>query len=156
MGSLRVRLLRSLLLGVGAVVAIGCGEALSEDEYRREMTALCEQADEQIEDNQATSPLEVPDVLDEAIEFGEQNLDEIDALEPPEELSDDHDEFVAITERQLDRVRDAREQFDGPEGADPAEVFEELNAEIADDQGRANEIMMELDIEACLSQAPSS
>ena len=113
-----------------AAIAAGCGgggggSALSADDYRSRLNAICEDF------NQKQTEIGEPQNLEEVGQKGDEILDEFDKaiaevedLNPPDELQKPHDEFLDLGKQQRDilqKVVDAAKDGDEAEASREAE-----------------------------------
>lgn len=114
-----VRLLAVALLAAFGLAACDTGDdRLSEEEYRTRLVAECQEANERFETfEEEPPPEEFADVLGEA-------ADDIGELEPPEDLEEEHDDFVTA-------LRDSSEAFQEAADAPPDEQEEAMGQAFA-------------------------
>jgi hypothetical protein len=95
------------------VLAAGCGgggDRLTRDELIEEADATCAEFDQQIEDVQEPESLEdIERYVQEIRPIVEEGTDELDALEPPEELEDSYDDWIEATRSGVDRFDELEE-----------------------------------------------
>ena len=92
------------LAGVLTLLVTACGGdgdvRLSEEEFQSQGNAICTKYQEQLDDLGTPSSLdEIPELVDQALAILDKEVDEIGALNPPEELQSDFDKLLAATDR---------------------------------------------------------
>ena len=104
----------AFLTGAMGLAAAGCGgggDRLTREELIEQADATCAEFDQQIEEVQEPESLEdIERYVQEIRPIVEEGTDELDALEPPEELEDSYDQWIEAT-------RSGVEQFDELEEA---------------------------------------
>ena len=103
----------AFLTGAMGLAAAGCGGGdgrLTRDELIEEADATCAEFDQQIEDVQEPESLEdIERYVQEIRPIVEEGTDELDALEPPEELEDSYDDWIEATRSGVDRFDELEE-----------------------------------------------
>jgi hypothetical protein len=145
--------MRSALVALGAclVLAAGCGGDDDgdgdSDAFRAEANAICADYEEKI----AMIP-PPQDALDEwaaiAADIGdllEAGVNELDALEPPGDLGDSYDEWLALKRRSLEATRDLQEAG----AAANQELISEALDSLEESEREADEIAAELGLDEC-------
>jgi ribosomal protein L16 Arg81 hydroxylase len=102
----RLRTMRAALvalLGLVVLLAAACGgggggggDRLTKGEFQDRANAICDKYQQQL--NALDSPTsldEIPDLVDQALQILNKEIDEISALNPPEELQSQFDELIA-------------------------------------------------------------
>jgi hypothetical protein len=140
------------LVGVLILLATGCGgdgEArLSEREFQTQANAICAKYDKQLKAiGSPTSIEEIPDLVDQALVILDKEIDEISALNPPEELQSDFDKMLAATDRTKAAATDLSEAAKAGDQAAVQKALEEGNA-ASDD---ADELAANLGLTDCNS-----
>lgn len=102
----RIRLVRAMVCVVALALGAGCGGA--DDDYEQQFEdALAPFAEEtpaiQTELAQARTPADFADPLSRQLGLQNEALEELENLEPPDEVADLHDEYVTA----LREARDA-------------------------------------------------
>jgi len=143
------------VLAVGAVGAAlglaGCGgdERLSADEFRERGNAICQKYEKQIEAIPTPTSLgDIPEYVDEAIPIVEQEIEELKALEPPEENQETFDQMIAEAEKAAAVGPELREAAEANDRAEIERVLDEGNA-AAD---RADERAQALGLNDCVDE----
>jgi hypothetical protein len=133
-----------LLAAVAAAAVAGCGgddnEALTYDGFIEAANGVCQTAESSI--NQASegltgNPKRDLEIYDELIPALEDATDAIGDLDPPEELQDPYNDFVAATDAQLDGARDAQAAAEAGDTAEYQRILEDIQpyADDADEAG---------------------
>ena len=94
------------LVGVLLLLATACGGGggssarLSKQEFQTQANAICAKYDKQLKAiGSPTSIDEIPDLVDQVLAILDKEIDEVSALNPPEELQGDFDKMLAATDR---------------------------------------------------------
>ena len=92
------------LVGVLALLAAGCGgggeEPLSEAEFQSQANAICAKYEKQLNAlGTPSSTDEIPDLVQQALVILNKEIDEIAALNPPDELQSDFDKMIAASNK---------------------------------------------------------
>jgi hypothetical protein len=92
------------LAGVLILLVAACGGGgdarLSEEEFQSQANAICAKYQKQLDELGTPSSLdEIPELVDQALAILNKEVDEIDALNPPQELQSDVDKLLAATDR---------------------------------------------------------
>ena len=137
-------------MGTCLVLAAGCGGddgGGDTDAFRAEANAICAGYEEKI----ATIP-PPQEALDEwaaiAADIGDQletGVNELDALQPPGDLGERYDEWLALKRESLSATRDLQEAG----AAANQELISEALDRIEQNEGRADEIAAELGLDEC-------
>lgn len=92
------------LAGVLTLLVAACGGGgdarLSEEEFQSQANAICAKYQKQLDALGTPASLdEIPELVDQALAILNKEVDEIDALNPPQELQSDVDKLLAATDR---------------------------------------------------------
>ena len=139
----------TVLGAMSLVVAGGCGgggDELSREELISQGDAICERYEER------SAEVEEPEGPDDLERFVEETraliadgVDELDDLEPPEELADEYESWIAQNEENLELLDDLREAAAENDEARVAGILEE-----AEQKGeRADELAREMGFRDC-------
>lgn len=140
------RLLLPLLAAVLALAACGGDDRLSRDEYIARADEICADIEQRGEALQ--EPESVEDVrrfIDQARPLLQEGIDDLRALEPPEDLQGPHDSMVDAAAGglpALDRLAEAAEQED-------EEAFNAAVEEITRADEESSRIAGEMGMKAC-------
>ncbi len=134
------------VLCVGACVLAGCGdddEALSEQEFLEQGNAICAAGNERLdaafedldleEGQEPTAEQMATLVVDEFIPDVQSQIDDVRALQPPDELADAVDEF-------LDNAQATLDDLEQQAADDPSVLFTDDEDPFAEVNAQANEI----------------
>jgi len=103
----------AFLTGAMGLVAAGCGGGsgrLTREELIEEADATCAEFDRQIEDVQEPESLDdIERYVQEIRPIVEEGTNELDDLEPPEELEDEYDDWIEATRSAVDRFDELEE-----------------------------------------------
>jgi hypothetical protein len=121
------------LAGVLVLLAAGCGGGgggrLSKDDFQSQANAICAKYQKQIDAIGAPSSLdEIPDLISQILPILNKEIDEISALDPPEELQSDFDKMLAATDRTKAAADDLSEAAKAGDQAAVQKALEEGNA----------------------------
>lgn len=126
---LRSPALLAAILVLAACGGDGGGDRLSAEEYRQQANEICAEA------NTDLRALQIPDSLDELDAFVadakpivDRALEDLDDLEPPQELDGDHDRWVDQNRRMAEALDDLTDAS-LPEVSAKAQEFGRLNQE---------------------------
>lgn len=94
------------LVGGFALLAAACGggdgggDRLTKAEFQSQANAICAKYQDQLDAlDTPTSIEEIPDLVDQALAILDKEIDEIAALNPPEELQGDFDKMLAASDK---------------------------------------------------------
>jgi len=103
----------AFLTGAIGLAAAGCGgdgDRLTREELIEEADATCAEFDQQIEEIQEPEGLEdLERYVQEIRPIVEEGTDELDALEPPEELEEEYDDWIEATRSGVGRFDELEE-----------------------------------------------
>jgi hypothetical protein len=140
------------ILSAAALIA-GCGgsddsDRLSADELRTQADAICAEYDT------ATDAIAAPTDEAGAVPFLEQSrdamrdaLEQLRALEPPEDLQASWDRALALQQEQLDAAEEAISRIEGGESAE--DVLDELGPQLEQRSNELSAIADELGLTVC-------
>ena len=138
------------IVGAGLVLAGGCGGddgGEDSDAFRAEANAICTDYEEKIA--VIPPPQEAPDewaaIAADIGDFLETGINELDALEPPDDLGDRYDEWLALKRESLSATRDLQEAG----AAANQELISEALDRIEQNEAGADEIATELGLDEC-------
>lgn len=124
----------SLLVALFASAAlVGCGgddnEALTYDGFAAAANELCVEVETEIDaiagDLTGEAEADAP-VFDELVPALEDATNRLSELEPPEELQDAYDDFLATAETQLEGARDAQTAAEAGDTDEYRRILEDL------------------------------
>jgi hypothetical protein len=121
----------------------GGGDSADADRYRAQADTICRRFEEQTAAlGSPASSEEAPAFLDEGITITRDRLEELQALEPPEELRAAHDAAMDLLAEQIATLEELLEAINGGEAPDAAAArlapeLDRLESEVAD---RAREL----------------
>jgi hypothetical protein len=142
----------AVLAGVALAIA-GCGggggdSALSADEYRDAADEICRAFEARTDAlDEPASEEGVVDFLEAGLEINREQLSELRDLNPPEDLSETHDEAMGFLDEQLSGIQEATDRI--KDGEDAATVIDDLTPEIDAAQEKADEKAAELGLGVC-------
>jgi hypothetical protein len=142
------------LVGVLLLLATACGGGggggarLSKQEFQTQANAICAKYDKQLQAiGSPTSIDEIPDLVDQILVIVDKEIDEVSALNPPEELQSDFDKMLAATDRTKAAAADLSEAAKAGDQAAVQQALEEGNAASRD----ADELAAKLGLTDCNS-----
>jgi hypothetical protein len=101
------------LTGAIGFAAAGCGggdDRLTREELVEEADATCAEFDQRVDEVDEPESLDdIERYVQEIRPIVEEGTDELDALEPPEELQDEYDDWIAATRSGVDRFDELEE-----------------------------------------------
>ncbi len=138
------------LCAVLVATACGGGDRLSREEYIHQADAICKRYEGKLRRyegrlDQASSPKELAQVIDDAIPTVEDGIGELRDLEPPESLEQRVTDWLEVNDKNvetLERLRDAAKE--GNPGK-LQEIVERGN----ENERRADELASEIGLDAC-------
>jgi hypothetical protein len=102
----------AFLTGAMGLAAAGCGgdDRLTREELVEEADETCADFDQRIEEvGEPESPEDIERYVQEIRPIVEEGTDELDALQPPEELEDDYDQWIQETRSAIDMFDELEE-----------------------------------------------
>lgn len=138
-------------LSICAVALAACGgdDSLSAEEYRAQGNAACDRYERDV------GALEQPQSVDEVPEYAEQAaarltelIDELDALAPPDDLADGHEELVGLGRDSTAKLEELQAVADG----EPEELQQVLE-QASELDGQSDALARELGLDACADQS---
>ncbi len=119
----------AFLTGAMGLAAAGCGggdDRLTREELIEEADATCADFDRQIEEIDEPESLDdIERYVQEIRPIVEEGTDELDALEPPEELRDEYDQWIEETRSAIDRFNELEEAAASGDEQRIQEVFQD-------------------------------
>jgi hypothetical protein len=138
----------AFLTGAMGLAAAGCGgdDRLTREELVEEADATCADFDQRIEEvDEPESPEDIERYVQEIRPIVEEGTDELDALEPPEDLEDEYDRWIEET-------RSAIESFDELEEAAASgdeQRIQEVLRDVGEGGDEADQLAQELGFQEC-------
>jgi hypothetical protein len=140
------------LVGLLFLLAAGCGggggggDRLSKEEFQSQANAICAKYQEQIKAvGNPTSLEEIPDLVDKILVILNKELDEVSALNPPEELQGRFDAMLAAAD---DTKQAADDLSAAAQSGDAAAVQDALEAGNAASD-KADQLAVGLGLDSC-------
>ena len=139
----------AFLTGAMGLAAAGCGggsDRLTREELIEEADATCAEFDQQIED--VPEPESLDDIeryVQEIRPIVEEGTDELDALEPPEELEDEYADWIEATRSGVDRIDELE---DAAASGDEQRIQEVLQG-AGEGGDEANRLAQEIGLQEC-------
>jgi hypothetical protein len=146
-----VRRKLAILLGILALTLAACGggggsgsgggSALSAAEFRQQADGICAKYEQKLNDiGQPTSASELGTFVDKAVPLIEQGNNELQKLEPPNELAADWDRAMAIQDENLKKTKDLQDAVHKNDQAAVQKLFIDLGSNQAESQRLAAKI----------------
>ena len=128
-----MRVSAAALLGVLVLLAAGCGgggeESLSKTEFQSQANAICAKYEKQLNALGAPSSIdEIPDLVQQALVILNKEIDEIAALNPPDELQSDFDKLIAASNKTKAAANDLSAAAKSGDQAAVQQALEDGNA----------------------------
>ena len=144
-----VLVLLAFLTGAMALAAAGCGgggDRLTREELIDEADATCAEFDQRVEEVDEPESLDdIERYVQEIRPIVEEGTDELDALEPPEELQDEYDDWIAATRSGVDRFDELEE---AAASGDEQRIQEVLQG-AGEGGDEANRLAQEIGLQEC-------
>jgi hypothetical protein len=139
----------AFLIGAMGLAAAGCGggtDRLSREELIEEADATCAEFDQRVEEVDEPESLDdIERYVQEIRPIVEEGTDELDALEPPEELQDEYDDWIAATRSGVDRFDELEE---AAASGDEQRIQEVLQG-AGEGGDEANRLAQEIGLQEC-------
>ena len=139
------------LVGVLVLLATGCGGGgsgarLSKEDFQSQANAICDKYQKQLNALPTPTSLdEIPDLVDQALGILNKEIDEIAALNPPEEFQGQFDAMLA----ESDKTKQAADDLSAAaKSGDQGAVQKALDAGNAA-SNRADQIATQLGLDSC-------
>jgi hypothetical protein len=138
------------LVGVLVLLATGCGGSsggrLSKEDFQTQANAVCDRYQKQLDALATPTTLdEIPDLVDQALSILEKEVDEISALNPPEELQSQFDAMLAESDKTKQAASDLSEAAKSGDRAGVQKALDEGNAASA----KADQLAGQLGLDSC-------
>jgi type IV secretory pathway VirB10-like protein len=136
----RAGLLLLAIVALAGLVACGDDEP-TKDEVIEQADEICKDAEEDIEEIQDVPADELGQAFEEGGERAQEAVDDLKAIEVPDEDKDTWDDFIEESEKQPEYFEDAQQAFEEGDNARVDEIAaesreaEEEAAELAEDYG---------------------
>ena len=137
------------LVGALVLLATGCGggsDRLSKEDFQTQANAICAKYQKQVRVLGSPTTLdEVPDFVDKALEILNKEIDEISALNPPEELQSQFDAMLAASDKTKQAADDLSAAAKASDQAAVQKALQEGNAASA----QADKFARQLSLDSC-------
>jgi hypothetical protein len=134
-------------LTIGAAACGGGSDTLSEDDYINELEDICSRADGDLRDIEDPEDFRaIVDAADDAISITSDAIDDINELEPPDDLEGDHEDFVAALEDVVSGFEELRDAADDED----EEALSQAGENIAEASADADNVAEDLDADDCI------
>jgi hypothetical protein len=144
-----VLVLLAFLTGAMGLAAAGCGggsDRLTREELIEEADATCAEFDQRVEEVDEPESLDdIERYVQEIRPIVEEGTDELEALEPPEELQDEYDDWIAATRSGVDRFDELEE---AAASGDEQRIQEVLQG-AGEGGDEANRLAQEIGLQEC-------
>jgi hypothetical protein len=148
----RSRLLLALL---GSLLLVACGgeDTLTTNEYRTQARQICQDADratESVEEPTRATSEAIVDYFRRLLRANERSTRRFESLEPPEELSDAHQDALKANRDGVAEVRRVIRELEG--GGDPREVLTGAQTRLERLSGDAADAARRLGVPECADE----
>jgi hypothetical protein len=140
------------LVGVLVLLVTACGGGggsdarLSKEEFQSQANAICDKYQKQLQQLKTPTNLdEIPDLVDQALAILNKEIDEISALNPPQELQSQFDDMIAASDKTKAAADDLSAAAKSGDQAAVQKALEEGNAA----SKQADEFAGELGLDSC-------
>jgi hypothetical protein len=122
------------LVGVSVLLAAGCGGGgssarLSQEEFQSQANAICAKYQAQLKALGNPSSIdEIPGLVDQALAILNKEVEEIAALNPPEDMQSDFDKMIAASDKTKAAANDLSAAAKAGDQAAVQKALEEGNA----------------------------
>jgi hypothetical protein len=149
-----VRAAPGLPLFCVVLALVGCGGdgggQLSREDYVRQANEICDRFEDRLREaeqrvGEAETTEELGQVIDEALPTVREGFDELEALEPPDELQRDVDEWNRLNDESLEQLEELRDAANAGDESRLREIAEEGGE--TDD--RSNEVARRIGADRC-------
>ncbi|MGH2980435.1 MAG: hypothetical protein ACRDKV_00130 [Solirubrobacterales bacterium] len=147
----RTARLAAVIAGAAAVAAIaGCGgdSPVSEQEFRSEVSRVCRDIEQQLDQIQETTPItagQAETQAEAAVELSEQALGNLRQIDPPEELEPAFDRYLSQRERAIGFIEEAREAAADKD----SDAYARAKRQLAAGQPLRRELALRLELRRC-------
>jgi hypothetical protein len=140
------------LVGVFVLVLAACGGGgdsgarLSKAEFQSQANAICDKYQKQLDTLKTPTSLdEIPDLVDQALAILNKEVDEIAALNPPEDLQTQFDAMIAASDKTKKAADDLSTAAKASDQAGVQKALDEGNAA----SNQADQIAGQLGLDSC-------
>lgn len=139
----------AVVCGAAALTAAGCGggdDRLSRDELASRADAICAKYEKELDKLAEPQSIdEVTQLATDAKPIVEDGVDELDDLQPPEELEDEYDRWIAMNRDSVAAIDDLREAAaDGDEAR-----VQQVVREAEEKESEADDLAKEIGLDEC-------
>ena len=140
---MRARAVISLLV---VLPLAGCGGGLSKSELVSKGDAICKRVNDQVaKEPEPKTAKDLQALAEKTVEISDPAIDDMEALEPPDELKKDFDAFVASLKKQ----RDLTKEIGDAAGAGDTAKIQQLGADAQKAQEEYRTLAGKLDFKEC-------
>jgi transcriptional regulator with PAS, ATPase and Fis domain len=140
------------LVGVLVLLLTACGGGggsdarLSKEEFQSQANAICDKYQKQLDQLKTPTNLEeIPDLVDQALAILNKEVDEISALNPPQELQSQFDQLIAASDKTKEAADDLSAAAKSGDQAAVQKALEQGNAA----SKQADVLAGELGLDSC-------
>lgn len=140
------------LVGVFVLVLAACGGGgdsgarLSKAEFQSQANAICDKYQKQLDALKTPTNLdEIPDLVDQALAILNKEVEEIAALNPPEEMQTQFDAMIAASDKTKKAADDLSKAAKASDQAGVQKALDEGNAA----SNQADQIAGQLGLDSC-------
>jgi ribosomal protein L16 Arg81 hydroxylase len=143
----------AVLLALLALLGAACGSSgsdggdrLTKAEFQQQANSICDKYEKQLKALQSPTSLdEIPDLVDQALDILNKEIDEISDLNPPEELQSQFDELIA----QSDKTKQAANDLSSAAKAKDSQAVQQALSEGNAASEKADQLAGELGLDSC-------
>jgi hypothetical protein len=147
----------AVLVGVLVLLLVACGggggsgERLSKEEFQSQANAICDKYQAQLDQLKTPTSLdEIPDLVDHALAILNKEVDEMSALNPPEELQSTFDQMIAASNKTKAAADDLSSAAKSGDQAGVQKALDEGNAA----SKQADDAAGKLGLDSCRANGP--
>jgi hypothetical protein len=150
---MRAIVLLCLLVALPLAAACGGDDRLSTDEYREQARRICVDADratERIEQPTRATAEAIADYFKRLLEANDRTTKRFEALEPPEELEQAHDDALEANAEAIKVVREVIDELE--RGGDSREVLTRAQSRLQELRRRSGDAADRLGVPECADE----
>jgi regulator of protease activity HflC (stomatin/prohibitin superfamily) len=143
---------RALLTFTLTAALAGCGgdDKLSPADYRAELKKICESSDRktnEVKEPTRATPDAIADYLTRLRDINARTIEDVEKLDPPDDLKDAHDRALAANREGREKVDSVIEELEG--GGDPTQVLTEARKELEESSKDAKQAARDIGVPEC-------
>lgn len=135
-----------------ALVFTACGgeDRMSKEDYQAELRKICAESERRtngVAEPTRATPEAIADYLQRLRDVNAQTIEQVEELEPPEDLQDAHDRALDANKEGREKVDDVIGELEG--GGDPTQVLTDARKELEESSEKAKKAGEELGVPEC-------